>query len=528
MRGKGKTRASPSASHSTWLPRGKACLNCRLRKIRCDGGTPICGPCRKDGRAVDCEYASNAPSSTHRLEQRVTELRARLRDLEPSSSSQGTSLHSPSPSVQGSQTPQPEELAVGHGDFNLSEADMVTLIDLFFEQEQPLWFLHRTRFHEAAQRPIDDPQRAHAALINIVTAIATRYATSDVAWLEAGLIDASLSALNNPLNTGGVGYENTIMQVLQARVLLGSVLAQMGRTLQSATVLESACALALALGLHNPNEGAALAPLGVMDPIAQQTLPSPTDNVSRAERTGAFWVTTIVESLWALARGAPPRVGFTRYQITTPWPITPERAEEPLFDIVSSSRGPQSVRAFIREGGPAPSWQGDNAVELVATATCLFAYSSAIARRAGIEEAHDVLAVEGHADAFALALGPALLADVRTHPAQVLVRGATLELHTNPGDPRGINAARALAAAAQTLLSPSSTLGFLEPVIGMVVSAACRALISARSTADTDEGVQDLEVTLNTLQGVLEAWAPQSAYIGVQLQRIQQERISSL
>ena len=50
---------------------------------RCDGQTPVCGPCRKDpGRDQDCEYSSNAPSTTHRLEQKVTELRARLRDLE--------------------------------------------------------------------------------------------------------------------------------------------------------------------------------------------------------------------------------------------------------------------------------------------------------------------------------------------------------------------------------------------------------------------------------------------------------------
>ncbi|KAK7019632.1 hypothetical protein R3P38DRAFT_2975538 [Favolaschia claudopus] len=27
------------------LKRGKACLNCRHLKIRCDGVHPICGPC---------------------------------------------------------------------------------------------------------------------------------------------------------------------------------------------------------------------------------------------------------------------------------------------------------------------------------------------------------------------------------------------------------------------------------------------------------------------------------------------------
>ncbi|KZV76240.1 hypothetical protein PENSPDRAFT_475813 [Peniophora sp. CONT] len=62
----------------------------------------------------------------------------------------------------------------------------------------------------------------------------------------------------------------------------------------------------------------------------------------------------------------------------------------------------------------------------------------------------------------------------------------------------------------------------------MVVPAACRALISARSAAATDESLQDIESMLNTLQGILEAWAPHNAYISVQLERVQQERTSAL
>ncbi|TEB31748.1 hypothetical protein FA13DRAFT_342090 [Coprinellus micaceus] len=31
------------------LRRGEACLNCRRRKIKCDGVKPVCMPCRRDG-----------------------------------------------------------------------------------------------------------------------------------------------------------------------------------------------------------------------------------------------------------------------------------------------------------------------------------------------------------------------------------------------------------------------------------------------------------------------------------------------
>ena len=95
----------------------------------------------------------------------------------------------------------------------------------------------------------------------------------------------------------------------------------------------------------------------------------------------------------------------------------------------------------------------------------------------------EAVALESRADALTLALGPPLLADVRTHPAQVLVRGVTLELHTNPGDPRAINAARALGAAVPALLNPSSTPGFLEPAIGVRALSkriGCQILRSSR------------------------------------------------
>lgn len=184
------------------------------------------------------------------------------------------------------------------------------------------------RFREAVQRPFEDPRRAHTALISVVCAISTRYANPELARLETVLVEFSQSAINDSLNTGGVGYEETVLQLIQARVLLGGALAQMGRTLESLTALEGACGLALALGLHGPKENAAPAPLGVMDPVTQQPLPSPTDNISRAERAGAFWISTTVEAVWAIARGALPRVCFQRYHITTPWPIAPERVEE--------------------------------------------------------------------------------------------------------------------------------------------------------------------------------------------------------
>ncbi|KAI0027251.1 hypothetical protein K488DRAFT_15551, partial [Vararia minispora EC-137] len=49
---------------------------------KCDGIRPICGTCRNSNRGGDCEYAdSSTRSSTHALEEKVSGLRARIREL---------------------------------------------------------------------------------------------------------------------------------------------------------------------------------------------------------------------------------------------------------------------------------------------------------------------------------------------------------------------------------------------------------------------------------------------------------------
>ncbi|KAI0730124.1 hypothetical protein C8Q72DRAFT_824207 [Fomitopsis betulina] len=87
----------------TPLQRGMACLCCRKRKMKCDGMRPICTQCLKANRGTDCQYHEKKHiSRTQLLQQKVSKLEARLRELEseqpePSGSSSSSSLSSPSP-----------------------------------------------------------------------------------------------------------------------------------------------------------------------------------------------------------------------------------------------------------------------------------------------------------------------------------------------------------------------------------------------------------------------------------------------
>ncbi|KAI0638671.1 hypothetical protein C8Q77DRAFT_1092212 [Trametes polyzona] len=87
----GKQRAKPDGSI---VPSGRgtyakqACSHCRKRKSKCDGRTPVCGPCEKAGRASECtwgkETAKKARTQQHfeSLENYIRALEAKVKDLQ--------------------------------------------------------------------------------------------------------------------------------------------------------------------------------------------------------------------------------------------------------------------------------------------------------------------------------------------------------------------------------------------------------------------------------------------------------------
>ncbi|CAK5266615.1 unnamed protein product [Mycena citricolor] len=79
------------------LKRGRACMNCRFLKIKCDGVKPICGPCRKHPKDDECEYTDGpVRSRTKALEDTVQRLEARLHELEhPDESTPSVTLFDP-------------------------------------------------------------------------------------------------------------------------------------------------------------------------------------------------------------------------------------------------------------------------------------------------------------------------------------------------------------------------------------------------------------------------------------------------
>ncbi|KAG9126392.1 hypothetical protein FRC07_003607 [Ceratobasidium sp. 392] len=63
------------------LHRGAACLECRRRKLKCDGIRPVCGCCERGRRPKECDY-DPPEGRAFRLQQRIRELEETIHALE--------------------------------------------------------------------------------------------------------------------------------------------------------------------------------------------------------------------------------------------------------------------------------------------------------------------------------------------------------------------------------------------------------------------------------------------------------------
>ncbi|KAI0081436.1 hypothetical protein K474DRAFT_1682025 [Panus rudis PR-1116 ss-1] len=139
------------------LQRGKACLCCRKRKMKCDGVRPICTQCVKANREAECQYHDKKQvSRTQMLQQKLAKLEARLRELEseqsdcssvssPTPSSAAISVHDPmyqedttrSPSDEYAITPDWESALFDNMPYASSSSSPSQLLDAFLPSPPP-------------------------------------------------------------------------------------------------------------------------------------------------------------------------------------------------------------------------------------------------------------------------------------------------------------------------------------------------------------------------------------------------------
>ncbi|KAH9969300.1 hypothetical protein BGW80DRAFT_1438183 [Lactifluus volemus] len=500
--------SSRSGSSST-LQRGKACLDCRRRKMKCDGIRPVCGPCSRANRPDDCEYTDGQNRTrTQMLEETITQLESRIYELEhPDSAPASVMLHDPHstfyqtqqsfpvpgqpslPVVQsqaefshGSRTSSNPEI----GNINIfdSQLDLATLsphvsrelLDAFFQYAPALhFFLHHTRFQHALSLPPGNPSRPIPALIN-VTYLWGILLKKDKELLrsESTLASRVATQLGNAIPATP---SHQILQIIQAKILLIVYYFRIGQFLAGRHEAYSASSLAVACGLHKIRTAQPMPAFTSFVDQIDLTLPEPQDQIEEGERINAFWAVFLMDRCLAVAFGPPLVISdmdAPGMQIDTPWPLEMETYER--GQILPNLRTSGTVRSFFSGMNNGWPWENHNPLTQLSKAAALFERAARLAAtwRPGavfmslslvlptdsskLEEIlnvgtfySDFVAIDQRIDEFKSQLTPVDRVPSHNvslvHLAYCLSNGATIQLHATFSSQNTASRAKCLSAA---------------------------------------------------------------------------------
>ncbi|TDL30159.1 hypothetical protein BD410DRAFT_834340 [Rickenella mellea] len=343
------------------LQRGRACLSCRRRKMRCDGVKPLCGPCMYFDRPEECEWTDQGRAFTEILEEEVSRLEDRVQELEnPGSSSASVKLHDPhavyyeaqtrrsgssTPSVGGS--PDYSIQIAGLSDIlqhmkkpsatNEVEFDASTvlmLVSTVIKYSKQLGFaLNVDRFLSLIRLPKSNPSYPHPAVLNSIYIWAFKILKiENVRDLEPVYLEKARLSLTEALSNNDFRIR---MQAVQAEILLALYFFNSGRTVEGQYHASGASNLAIGMGLHQIRPLSRSTPSRSRGSLGDTTIafsiPPVRSAPEEAERIGLFWAVFNLDKCWSAANGSPPIMtedGNPRTQIDTPWPSSDKEVND--------------------------------------------------------------------------------------------------------------------------------------------------------------------------------------------------------
>ncbi|OBZ66214.1 Chromatin structure-remodeling complex protein RSC30 [Grifola frondosa] len=510
--------AGPSISRRA--PRGAACLNCRRRKMRCDGARPICGQCTRTNRESDCEYTDGpGPSPTQILEDRIARLETKIHELEhPELVRPSVVLHNPvdTPdqpfSPTGSIASSSVSMFSGDASPVISPASIVRtssgspvhalpsdpvsepsieLLDPSYLTGVPsVSFLHIPRFLQAIQQPDPDVRKAQVspALLNAVYLWGIHLSgNNSLIHHEPAYLARVTTTLSSTL-----GHEPpySMINTIQAEVLLAMYFFSISRFLEGRYHCSAAVALALSCGLNKIRSLTEPSSRNFAH-LQQANLPPPHDSIEEGERVRAFWVVFLLDKSWTVALGSPSHMnGDIGAQIDTPWPLEMSQYEEGgmLLDLRSS----RTVHTFLHGPAAHPVGDGISHLALHAKASALFERATCLASQwtptmpDTTNFYGNFMALDSVIDQFTASLLPLefVVDDDIARTSLVtytFARAATIQLHSNfkepnrIGESKDVAAAKAAVAALDTL--NVSEWSFVDPILAILWTAVCRVLI---------------------------------------------------
>ncbi|KAJ7437288.1 hypothetical protein B0H11DRAFT_2362125 [Mycena galericulata] len=541
-----QTQTSFGTNSLTPLQKGKACVNCRRRKIKCDGAKPMCGPCAKYSTTFsDCEYTEEGISHAQMLEDQISILQTRIEELEsPNRSTVSRSPPRPSitrrHSTSTSQISPSNTMGLGpllsHFYLQQTSRNSATPIladsmptELPFIVLQALvhnflhhatcfgFFLDTQAFHDAITSP--QGQNMPPVLLNVMYLWGIHL--SEDARIKAYEPAFLAHALRSTAGSLSGTHPRTILHSIQASVLLAYYFIRNARFLEGKYHTSAAVSIAVSSGLHRirapPNEAVQLVIRGPGDGLRP-----PRDPGEEGERITAFWSVLTLNNCWAGMDGAPSNVSYgpPGLKIDTPWPLDRrDYVERPHLLPTQSS---DTVAKFLNE---VPDDVTSDAA-LHAKAAILFEEATRLAARyraTGITP-HDpeFSKLDRHIDAFRLGLPSIQSKEMLV--IHTLGHGATIQLHNALVSERMASRAKTLVASQSIVDILKQTdvpkIGLIDPVLAPLWTNACLVFIAEISRQQNQHGptqIKSLTNSLNVIIATMEVFAPHGRLMTAQL-----------
>ncbi|KAJ6564879.1 hypothetical protein DFH09DRAFT_1363891 [Mycena vulgaris] len=325
------------------LSRGKACFNCKLRKIKCDANHPVCGPCERVPHKERCQFPDHLARKED-VENTVYNLQFQLNCMQDPFGYEcpaNSMLHQDPSSDSRCFGGRPCPTSVDHTLFEFQEPPLA-VIELLLEYFLPHaaqfgFFLHPERFRSATllPLPLGDKRRPSPALLYVAYLWGAHLAQlpDEPIFLQCAqrCITAEISDAH-PIHA---------LHTLQAHVLLGTYFFRTQNLTQAGFYADGAAGLALGYGLHKLRSARAAVPV-LLDVFGAL----PADPVAEGECIRGFWAATLLQSSLHLVvnpcGGAGGILGELGADIDAPWPL--EIADYEAGVLPPDYVGQESVR----------------------------------------------------------------------------------------------------------------------------------------------------------------------------------------
>ncbi|KAJ7060881.1 hypothetical protein C8F01DRAFT_1141166 [Mycena amicta] len=547
------------------LEKGKACFNCRRRKVKCDARRPICTPCSKflRGGLHDCEYTERGPAQSQMLEEKISILQSRIQEMEnPMQQRSSVGLHSPyypeqsrqrsvspdrlrlfsssppplhyaGPSIGNSGSLVPP-LPLPHPSHRfivstwqagpVSIALARNLIASFSTHLSSLgvFFLNPHLFDPLVDgRGIHPTQIASPALLDAVCLWGAHLHSSPLVGepisTESNLLTTALRSASTSLTHAHTPA--AILQALQAHVLLSVYLFRAGRGVEASYHAGLAVSIVMGAGLWRIRSGRNTSSAQMSVHGTATIIEELTPVVSPAEEGGridAFWAVVALNASWIRIPNMPLTPPSLEHALVdTPWPV--EKAGYAENSRILPERSTRTIVKFLTNEGASSPYHNSPSENISLPA--MYAKATIVYEQAVRAGHGSSLAAQSQFRSTPAAHWQALeevierlrsiLQHVNVNPRTLLVhslvQAASIALHLTPARSARRKAVEA-ASEMVRLVGAGGVVGgtgYLDAVFGTLWSSACDVFLSEMTSQPQNRGYRESIETLLAAMEVL-------------------------